>query len=385
MAKARVIFPVTARDYRALAERRLPRFLFDYIDGGANDERTMAANEADFERVRLRQRVMRDVSTIDTTTTLMGRPAAMPLVLAPVGLAGLFARRGEVQALRAANAADVPFTLSTVGICPLEELTAVAVQPYWFQLYMMRDRAFIKRLLERVRVSGCDTLIFTVDLAVSGMRHRDQRNGMVGNSLRSRIGKARQLAVRPGWLWDVGMRGRPHRFGNIVDALPPDATLGQFKSWIDQQFDPSVTWKDIAWLRRIWDGKLILKGILDADDARSAVQVGADGIVVSNHGGRQLDGVSSTVAKLPQVVDAVAANIEVYLDGGVRSGVDVLKALALGARGVMVGRPWAWAIAGAGEAGLSAWLAACRQELRVAMALVGVNQVAQIDATVLDR
>jgi L-lactate dehydrogenase (cytochrome) len=385
MTERQFVMPVTALDYRSLAERHLPRFLFDYIDGGANDERTMAANVADFEAVRLRQRVLRDVSAVDAATTLMGRPAALPMVLAPIGLAGLFARRGEVMAVRAANAAGVPFTLSTVGICSVEEVSAAASQPYWFQLYMMRDRAFIKRLLERVRRSGCDTLVFTVDLAVSGMRHRDQRNGMIGNSLRSRIGKARQLLARPGWLWDVGLRGKPHQFGNIADALPPDSTLGQFKSWIDQQFDPSVSWKDIAWLRRIWDGKLVLKGILDADDARSAADIGADGIVVSNHGGRQLDGVASTVAKLPQIVSVAGSNVEVYLDGGVRSGVDVLKALALGARGVMIGRPWAWAIAGAGEQGLADLLSCFRQELRVAMALTGVTRVGEIDSGVLDR
>jgi L-lactate dehydrogenase (cytochrome) len=378
------VFPVTALDYRRLAESSLPRFLFDYVDGGANDESTLANNVADFQRVLLRQCVLRDVTNIDTSTMLAGEKVAMPLILAPVGMAGLMARRGETQAVRAADAAGVPFTMSTVGICQLDEVRAAASKPFWFQLYMMRDRGAVKELLERAVAAGCSTLVFTVDLAVTGMRHRDVRNGMFGNSLKAKLAKAWQIGSRPGWVYDVALRGKPHSFGNLADRVPDPTSLNAFAAWIGDQFDTSVTWKDIDWLRGVWKGKLLLKGILEAADGKSAADVGADGVIVSNHGGRQLDSVASSISKLPAVSDAVGDRLEVYMDGGVRGGLDVFKAVALGARGVLIGRPWVWALAGAGEAGLKNLLATMKRELEVAMALTGVTKIEQIRRELID-
>ena len=378
------VVPVTALDYRRLAEQRLPRFLFDYIDGGANDELTLAANVADFQRLRLRQRVMMDVSNIDTSTTLVGESAAMPLALAPVGMAGMFARRGETQAVRAADAARVPFTLSTVSICALDEVRAAASKPFWFQLYMIRDRAAVQTMLERAAAEGCSTLVFTIDLPMPGLRHRDTQNGMFASGLPGLAGKLRQVGTRPRWVRDVALGGKPLTFGNLVSQVPGATDLKAYGAWINAQFDRSVTWKDIAWLRRIWKGRLILKGLQEVDDARAAVDVGADAVVVSNHGGRQLDSVASSISKLPAVVDAVGQQLEVYVDGGVRSGVDIFKAVALGARGVLIGRPWAWAVAGAGEAGVANLLGTFQRELEVAMALAGVTRIAQINRSHLD-
>ena len=372
------LVPVTPLDYRRLAQKKLPRFLFDYIDGGANDERTLAANVDDFARLRVRQRVLKNVDGIDTATTLAGAPARMPLILAPVGMAGLFARRGERLGVRAANAAGLPFTLSTVGICALEEVRAASTQPFWFQLYMIRDRKIIRDLLERAAANGCNTLVFTVDLPVAGMRHRDTRNGMLSSSLKARLGRDWQLGSRPGWVWNVGVKGKPHSFGNLAHVVPDPTDLGAYRRWIDAQFDASVTWQDIEWLRSIWKGKLLLKGIQEVEDGHSAAGVGADGLIVSNHGGRQLDSVASSISKLAAMTDAVGGQLEVFMDGGVRSGLDVFKALALGAKGVLIGRPWVWAMAGAGEQGLSDLLANLHQELRVAMALAGETRIADI-------
>ena len=385
MGRTLNILPATTLDYRRLAEKRLPRFLFDYIDGGANDEITLAANVGDFQKIRIRQRVLKDVSNIDTATLLAGEPAAMPVILAPVGMAGLYARRGEVQTVRAANAKNVPFTLSTVGICTLDEVAAAASQPFWFQLYMIRDRGTVRNLLERAEGVGCTTLVFTVDLPLAGMRHRDTRNGMLDNSLRGKLGKVWQIGTRPGWIYDVGVRGKPHSFGNLAHLVPDPTDLKAYRSWIDAQFDTSVTWKDIEWLRGIWKGRLILKGIQEPDDALAATGVGADGVVVSNHGARQLDSVNSSISKLPGVVAATGARLEVYVDGGMRSGLDVFKAVALGARGVMIGRPWAWALAAGGEAAIAGLLATFKKELEVAMALSGCVRIADIDRSRLDR
>ncbi len=373
-------------DYRRLAEKRLPRFLFDYIDGGCNDELTMSANVRDFATLKLRQRVMRDVSNVDTSTHLLGQAASMPLILAPVGMAGMMGRRGETQGVRTANAAKVPFTLSTVGICSLEEVQQASSEPFWFQLYMLRDRSVVESILARAQGAGCDTLVFTVDLAVAGMRRRDTRNGMVGDdNLAMALGKLRQLLARPGWLLDVGIRGKPHTFGSIANFVANSTDLNAYKHWIDSQFDASVTWDDIAWLREIWPGKLLIKGVLEADDARAAATVGADGVVVSNHGGRQLDSAASTISKLPGVVDAVGDQLEVFLDGGVRGGIDVIKAAALGARGVLIGRPWVWAMAARGEAGLGRLLDTYQTEMKLAMALMGITRVEQIDRSLLDN
>ena len=367
--------PVSVDDYRALARHRLPRFLFDYLDGGAGAEQTLAANAAAWARLALRQRVLVDVAEVDTACSLFGEACAQPLVLAPVGLAGLMARRGEVQAVRAANAAGVPFTLSTVGLCGLDEVAAAARAPFWFQLYWLRDRGLVQALLARAQTAGCRTLVFTVDLPVPGLRHRDPRNGLGVPGRQARRIKAAQVLARPGWIWRVALRGRPLRLGSLEAHAPAARDLDAFRAFIDAQFDPRVTWADLAWLRARWPGRLVLKGILDADDARAAVAAGADGIVVSNHGGRQLDGASATAASLPRIVDAVGADTTVLVDGGIRSGVDVFRALALGARGVMIGRPWIFALAAAGEAGLADLLARWRQELRTTMALAGANRL----------
>ena len=384
MGKTVDLVAATSLDYRRRAERRLPRFLFDYIDGGANDELTLEANTNDFSTIRLKQRVLRDVSHIDTTTHLATERVSMPLALAPIGLAGMMARRGEAQAVRVANAARVPFTLSTVGICSLDEVKAASGKPFWFQLYMMRDRVAVKSLLDRALAAGCTTLVFTVDLPVTGMRHRDTRNGMVAASLAGKLGKARQLLARPGWIKDVAMGGKPHTFGSIASLVPDATDLNAFKAWIDAQFDPSVTWTDIQWLRDVWPGKLLIKGILEVEDAQAAVSIGADGVIVSNHGGRQLDSVASAISKLPAVAAAVGGQLEVFVDGGVRSGVDVFKAVALGARGVLVGRPWIWALAGGGTCGLANLLTTFQREFEVAMALTGVTRVSEIRPELID-
>ncbi len=371
-------FPSSATDYRALAARRLPRFLFDYVDGGAGAERTLAANLDDFAALRLRQRVLRDVDGVDTRCVIAGEDCAMPLALAPIGLAGMMARRGEAQAARVAEQAGVPFTLSTVGICPLAEVQAARRTPFWFQLYMLRDRGVVAALLDEAWATGCRTLVFTVDLPLPGLRHRDVRNGLEARGAAGAMLRLRQVLARPRWLREVAVGGRPLRFGCLTAQVPDARNLDAFKAWVDSQFDASVTWRDIEWLRARWKGRLLLKGILDVEDARSAVQVGADGIVVSNHGGRQQDPVASSISMLPSIAAAVGERTEVLLDGGVRSGSDIFKALALGARGVLIGRPWVWALAGAGAAGLQAYLATLQRELHLTMTFSGVTRIADI-------
>lgn len=378
------VVPVTPQDYRRLARKRLPRFLFDYIDGGAGDECSMAANESDFLNYHLKQRVMIDVGHVDTGTVLCGRPSSMPLALAPVGMAGMFRRRGEVQGARAAAAAGVPFTTSTVGICPVEEVQATVEEPIWFQLYMLRDRGFVRALLDRARAAGCVTLAFTVDLPVPGPRHRDFRNGMLGGGLRGALAKSWQLLTSPRWVFDVGIRGKPHDFGNLREVVGGAGDLDAYKAFIDSQFDPTVTWTDIAWLRDRWDGNLLIKGVMCADDARAAIDVGAEGVVVSNHGGRQLEGVASSISKVREVAEAVGDRAEVYVDGGVRSGTDVLKAVALGARGVLIGRPWVWALAARGEQGVTDLLGVFQREMALAMALMGVNRIEEVTTDLID-
>lgn len=378
------VVPATSRDYRRLADKALPRFLFDYIDGGANDELTLARNVSDFARITVKQNVLHDVSHIDTSTTLAGEQAAMPVILAPVGFAGMYKRRGEVQGVRAADSCGVPFTLSTVGICPVNEVAHAAKKPFWFQLYMIKDRKAVHGLLERAMAAGCQTLVFTVDLPMPGMRHRDTRNGLFEKNLKGALMRGWQVITRPAWLYDVVMRGKPHTFGNYADLVPEGADLNTYKVWIDNNYDHSVTWKDIEWVRSIWKGRILIKGILESSDAQSAVDVGADGIVVSNHGARQLDSVASSIRKLPEVVAAVGDKTEVFMDGGVRGGLDVFKALALGAKGVMIGRPWVWALAAGGEKGVADLLETFRRELEVAMALNGVNKISEIGRMAID-
>lgn len=376
--------PVSTGDYRRLAKRRLPRFLFDYIDGGANAERTLLSNSSDFEHYRLVQRVMKNVENVDTSTTLAGQKAGMPVALAPVGMAGMFARRGEVQGARSAQKLNIPFTCSTLGICSVDEITAATGEPIWFQLYMLRDRDVVQSLLDRARNAGCETLVFTVDLAVAGLRLRDFRNGMLGSNPASKISRLAQIMTSPAWVRDVGIRGKPHTIGNLDKVVPDPDDLNAYKAFIESQFDPTVTWDDIAWLRSIWPGKIIIKGLMEVDDALAAVDAGADGIVVSNHGGRQLDSVASSIAKLPAIVQAVGSNTEVYLDSGVRDGTDVIKAVALGATGVLIGRPWIWAMAGAGETGLCNYLSTLQKEIQTTMALLGVQRIEDVTAEVIE-
>jgi L-lactate dehydrogenase (cytochrome) len=376
--------PGSVRDYRELARRRLPRQLFDYIDGGAYEESTMAANVADLSAVELRQRVLRDVSGLSLERTVLGQELSMPVVLGPVGLAGMFARRAEVQAARAAEAAGVVFCESTVSICSIEEVAAALRSPPWFQLYVMRDRSYAEDLMARAAAAACPVLVLTVDLPVVGARYRETRNGMAGpQSGVARAIQALDFGLHPTWARDVGVKGRPHTFGNLEKAVPGVSNPEGFKTWVDAQFDPSVTWDDLGWVRRHWPGKLVLKGILDPDDARRAADHGADGIVVSNHGGRQLDGTPSTIRALPPIVKAVGTELEVLVDGGIRSGLDVVKALALGARACLVGRAWAWSVAAGGERGVANMLEIVRGELTVALSLTGVAGVDELDHTVL--
>jgi len=372
MTKA--LLPATFDDYRNLAQRRLPRQLFEFVDGGSFAETTLRANSADFGKFSLRQQVLRDVSQVELGTTIIGQPWSMPVGLAPIGLSGLMHRRGEVQAVRAANAAGVPFVLSTMSLCSIEEVAAAATAPFWFQVYMMRDRGVVAELIARAKAAECSVLMLTVDLALPGARYRDVRNGMAGG-----LGPAGKLAIaldrarRLGWIRDVGVNGRPHIFGNLTHAVPDAKKLDQFYAFVMKNFDPSVTWGDVDWIRSQWDGPIVIKGILDVDDARHAADAGAQALVISNHGGRQLDGGPSTISMLPRIADAVGERIELILDGGVRSGVDVMKAISLGARACMIGRSWAFALAALGEAGVAKVLATMRRELEVGAALAGVT------------
>lgn len=371
----------STKDFRRAAQRRLPRFLFEYIDGGAYDERTMEKNVSDLKEVALRQRVMRDVSKIDLSTTLFGRKLSMPVALGPIGISGMSARRGESQAALAACNAGLPFTLSTVSICSIEEVAKGCPAPIWFQLYVIRDRGFMREMLSRAKAVGAQALVFTVDMPVPGARYRDAHSGMSGRN--APVRRVLQAMGRPSWAWDVGLHGRPHSLGNLASVLGKKSGLGDYMGWLGANFDPSIRWDDLGWLREAWDGPLILKGILDPDDAKAAAQLGADGIVVSNHGGRQLDGVLSSARALPAIADAVKGKLTILADSGVRSGLDVVRMMALGADGVMLGRPWVWALAANGGAGVSQLLEIFAKEMRVAMALTAVCNVGEIDRSIL--
>ena len=381
------LLPASFEDFRREAERRLPRFLFDYIDGGAGAEVTLRRNVADWEAVKLTQKVLRDASAMDCSVELFGEKLAMPLVLAPVGMGGMTARRGEVQAKRAADAAGIPFCLTTVGVCSPEEVGQVSDKPFWFQLYMLKDRGVVQDILARAWDQGVRTLAFTIDLAVLGTRYRDIRNGMTGGL--GPWGKLRagpiDYALHTGWLLDVGLRGRPHGLGTVAKYVPGAGSgdVSQFMLWMAGQFDPSVTWKDIEWLRQVWKGNLVLKGILDVEDARQAVNIGADGMIVSNHGGRQLDGVASSAEMLPRIADAVGGETTLLVDGGIRTGQDLVRALALGAKAALIGRPWAMAMAAGGEAALIRYLTLMRQDMKTALGLSGAINARDVTQSVL--
>lgn len=366
-------------DFRSLARARLPRFLYEYIDGGSFSEVTLQRNIDDLKDVALRQRILRNVGNIDLSTELFGQRFAMPVALAPVGLAGLNARRGECQAARASERANVPFTLSTVSACSIEEVAEAVEKPFWFQLYMIRDRAFMRDLMAQAAAANCSALVFTVDMPVPGTRYRDYRTGLAGSpGIAGSAKRAFQAAFKPVWAWDVGLWGRPHHLGNVAPVLKGRTGIEDFFAWMRNNFDPGISWSDLDFIRSEWKGPLIIKGILDKADAVEAAKVGADGIVVSNHGGRQLDSTPSTARALPPIVDAVGDQLSVLVDGGIRSGLDVVKMIALGAKGVLLGRAWAFALAARGEVGVARMLSIIEAEMRVAMALTATTKISEI-------
>lgn len=363
-------------DYREAARRKLPPFLFHYADGGAFAEHTLRRNVSDLADIALRQRVLRDMRSLTLESELFGRKLALPVVLAPIGLAGMYARRGEVQAARAAHDKGVPFVLSTVSVCPIEEVQKQSPSPLWFQLYVLRDRGFMKSALERALAAGVDTLVFTVDMPVPGARYRDAHAGMSGPHAGFR--RILQAITHPAWALDVGLRGRPHDLGNVSAYLGKATGLEDYIGWLGGNFDPSISWKDLEWIREFWPGHMIIKGVLDPQDARDAVTFGADGIVVSNHGGRQLDGVLSTARALPAVRDAVKGEIRILADSGVRTGLDVVRMIALGADGVLLGRAYLYALATGGGRAVCHLLDLIEKEMRVAMTLTGARTLADI-------
>ena len=373
----------STHDYRLAAKRRLPPFLFHYIDGGAYDEHTLGRNVADLRDLALRQRVLKELGEVDLSARLFGEAVSLPVALAPVGLTGMYARRGEVQAARAAASRGVPFTLSSVSVCPIEEVQPAMKRPMWFQLYVLRDRGFMKNALERAWAAGVRTLVFTVDMPVPGARYRDRHSGMAGPFAAWR--RVLQAVTHPRWAWDVGLRGRPHDLGNVSAYLGHRIHLEDYIGWLGENFDPSIGWRDLEWIREYWKGSMVLKGILDPEDAREAVRFGADGIVVSNHGGRQLDGVLSSARALPAIADAVQGDLTILADSGVRSGLDVVRMLALGVDGVLLGRAFVYALAAAGEQGVAHVLDLIASEMKVAMTLTGARAVGEISRESLVR
>ncbi len=370
-------------DYRAAAKRKLPPFLFHYVDGGAYAEYTLRRNVEDLASLALRQRVLRNMSELSLETQLFGETLSMPVVLAPVGLTGMLARRGEVQAARAADKKGIPFTLSTVSVCPIEEVAPAIKRPMWFQLYVLKDRGFMKNALERAKAAGVTTLVFTVDMPTPGARYRDAHSGMSGPNANMR--RMLQAMTHPFWAWDVGLHGKPHDLGNISTYRGHPTGLEDYIGWLAANFDPSISWKDLEWIREFWDGPMVIKGILDAEDARDAVTFGADGIIVSNHGGRQLDGVLSSARAMPAIADAVKGDLKILADSGIRSGLDVVRMIALGADTIMLGRAFAYALAADGEAGVTNLLNLIDKEMRVAMVLTGAKSISEITTDSLVR
>ncbi|EHR6736257.1 FMN-dependent L-lactate dehydrogenase LldD [Vibrio parahaemolyticus] len=363
-------------DYRAAAKAKLPPFLFHYIDGGSYDERTLKRNTDDLGDVALRQRVLRDMTDLSLETEIFGEKLAMPIAMAPVGLTGMYARRGEVQAAKAAEKKGIPFTMSTVSVCPIEEVAPAIERPMWFQLYVLKDRGFMKNVLERAKAAGVTTLVFTVDMPVPGARYRDMHSGMSGPNAAMR--RVFQAMRHPSWALDVGLLGKPHDLGNISTYRGEPTKLEDYIGWLGANFDPSISWKDLEWIRDFWDGPMVIKGILDEEDAKDAVRFGADGIVVSNHGGRQLDGVLSTAKALPSIADAVKGDLKIFVDSGIRTGLDVVRMLALGADCTLLGRSFVYALAAQGGAGVENLLDLYDKEMRVAMTLTGAKTIADL-------
>ncbi|WP_440906412.1 FMN-dependent L-lactate dehydrogenase LldD (plasmid) [Catenovulum sp. SX2] len=363
-------------DYRKAAEAKLPPFLFHYIDGGSYREHTLQKNTDDLADIALKQRVLNNMAELDLSTEIFGEKLNMPIALAPVGLTGMYARRGEVQAAKAAANKGLPFTLSTVSVCPIEEVTPAIERPMWFQLYVLKDRGFMKNVLERAKAAGVTTLVFTVDMPVPGARYRDMHSGMSGKNAAAR--RILQAMTHPQWAWDVGLLGKPHDLGNISTYRGTPTKLEDYIGWLGANFDPSISWKDLEWIREFWDGPMVIKGILDVDDAKDAVKFGADGIVVSNHGGRQLDGVMSSAKALPKIADAVKGDIKLIVDSGIRSGLDVVRMLALGADLTMLGRSFIYALAANGQAGVENLLDLYAKEMRVAMTLTGAKNINEL-------
>ncbi len=371
----------SATDYREAARRKLPPFLFHYLDGGSGAEQTLRANVGDLQNVMLKQRVLKGSETLDLTTTWFGKKRDLPVALAPVGLTGMYARRGEVQAAKAAAARNIPFIQSTVSVCPLKEVASQSPNPIWFQLYVLRDRAFMKDVLTRARDLGAEALVFTVDMPVPGARYRDAHSGMSGPN--AAIRRLIQAVLHPEWAWDVGVNGRPHDLGNISTYRGAATGLEDYIGWLGANFDPGIAWSDLQWIRDEWQGPMIIKGILDPQDAKDAKAFGANGIVVSNHGGRQLDGALSSAASLPAIADAVKGDLTIFADSGVRTGLDVIRLLAMGADGVLLGRAFVYALATAGEAGVRNLLALFEKDMRTTMVLTGVKSVAEIGPDIL--
>jgi L-lactate dehydrogenase (cytochrome) len=368
-------------DLRTIARRRVPKAFFDYADSGSYGEYTLRANRSDLEAIKLRQRVLVDVSERSLATTVLGKKIAAPLILAPIGLCGMQHGDGEILSARAANAAGIPFTLSTMSVASIEHVAEGTGKPFWFQLYVIRDRGFSKALMERAIAAKVDTLVLTVDLQVLGQRHKDIKNGMTVPP-EFRLKNVIDIATKPAWLWSI-LNGKSKTFGNISGHVPGMENVNSLAKWTQDQFDPALNWRDVEWIKKFWPGNLIIKGILDVDDAKNAVKLGADAIVVSNHGGRQLDGTSSSISMLPRVADAVGSDTQVLFDGGIRTGADIMRALALGARACLIGRSYIYGLGAYGQAGVAKAIDILEKELSVTMALTGVNKVTDIDGRVL--
>jgi L-lactate dehydrogenase (cytochrome) len=369
-------------DLRVLAQKRVPRMFYDYADSGSWTEGTYRANESDFQKIKFRQRVAINMDNRSTVSTMIGQKVSMPVALAPVGLTGMQHADGEIKAANAAKAFGVPYTLSTMSICSIEDVAAgTGNHPFWFQVYVIRDRGFIERLIERARAANCSALVLTLDLQIIGQRHKDHKNGL---SAPPKPTLANILNLATKWRWGMGMLGTPRRgFGNIIGHVDGITDPSNLSAWTTQQFDPTLNWADVEWIKKRWGGKLILKGIQDVEDARLAVESGADALIVSNHGGRQLDGAESSINALPAIVDAVGKQIEVHMDGGVRSGQDVLRAVALGAKGVYIGRSYIYGLGAMGEAGVTKALEIIHKEMDITMALCGKTRIESIDKSIL--